>query len=77
MKYRFLLLPQRINIAIMGFLALVVTYGMRACLAIAIVEMVHPANRSETNSSVCPVAVEINDTVVQVNSNQLNLVLVS
>ncbi|XP_055299422.1 sialin-like [Sitodiplosis mosellana] len=54
MSYSYLL-PQRVNIAIMGFLALVVAYTMRACLAVAIIGMVEPMNRTATeNSSICP-----------------------
>lgn len=40
----------------MGFLAIAVAYTMRACLSVAIIEMVVPLNQTESNNSfVCPV----------------------
>ena len=46
-------------------------YGMRACLAVAIVEMVEPVNRTETNSSVCSMTYDgFEDAVAQVNAKK-------
>lgn len=59
----------------MGFLSLVVAYGMRACLSMAIVEMVDQVNRAETNNSVCSMAYNgFEEAIVQVNkkSSQFN-----
>lgn len=51
-------LPQRVITCLMGFLAIVVGYGMRVCLTIAITEMVIPQKHSATknHSFICPVA---------------------
>lgn len=59
-------MPQRINIALMGFLAIVVAYTMRTCLSVAIIEMVVPVNQTGSNDSfVCPM---IDDGVLQDNN---------
>lgn len=48
-------IPQRVITAIMGFLAIVVSYAMRTCLSVAITEMVIPVidRISENKSLVC------------------------
>lgn len=50
-------IPQRVVTVIMGLLAITVGYTMRACLSVAIIEMVIPSNSSEieSNALVCPV----------------------
>lgn len=40
------ILPQRVVLGIMGFLGIVVSFLMRACLSVAITEMVVPVNNT-------------------------------
>lgn len=50
-------IPQRIVLAVMGFLAIAIAYAMRVCLSVAITEMVIKPNRTEQQGnghSVCP-----------------------
>lgn len=49
------MLPQRVIMAIMGFLAVVVGFTMRACLSVAITEMVAPITntKNDSKSTVC------------------------
>lgn len=50
------MLPQRVVLSIILFLGIVVTFAMRACLSIAITEMVVPVNNSPkgNDSLICP-----------------------
>lgn len=50
------MLSQRVVLGIMSFLGTVVTFSMRACLSIAITEMVIPINNtaSSYDSVICP-----------------------
>lgn len=52
----FLGLPQRVILALMGFLALAIAFSMRACLSVAITEMVLPLNNTGkgNESLICP-----------------------
>lgn len=49
------IIPQRVVLSIMGFLAIVNAYTMRICLNVAITEMVmkHPNNASESSGEFC------------------------
>lgn len=49
-------MPQRVILALMGFLALAIAYSMRACLSVAITEMVLPLNNTGkgNESLICP-----------------------
>lgn len=50
-------MPQRIILAIMGFLAIANAYTMRVCLSVAITQMVKKPNlteQAESGHSVCP-----------------------
>lgn len=51
-----MVLPQRVVLSIILFLGIVVSYTMRACLSIAITEMVEPVNNSPkgNDSLICP-----------------------
>uniref|UniRef100_A0A6B2ED52 Putative permease of the major facilitator superfamily protein n=1 Tax=Phlebotomus kandelakii TaxID=1109342 RepID=A0A6B2ED52_9DIPT len=57
---KFFLIPQRVVLAIMGFLAIANAYTMRICLSVAITEMVKkiPHNETEDSGEYCP---EIDD----------------
>ncbi|XP_064549131.1 putative inorganic phosphate cotransporter [Drosophila montana] len=48
------LLPLRIVVTIMGFLALICAYTNRVSMSHVITKLVVPKNRTETNSGVCP-----------------------
>lgn len=52
------IIPQRIILAIMGFLAVAIAYTMRVCLSVAITEMVAKRNATEdahNGLSICPI----------------------
>lgn len=51
------IIPQRVVLSLMGFLGIVVSFTMRACLSIAITEMVVPVNNTgkSDESLICPV----------------------
>lgn len=65
------ILPQRVVMGIMGFLAIAVTFTMRACLSVAITEMVVPFNNSDSNngSFICQV-----DTLPDESGHQKRIV---
>lgn len=50
------MLPQRVILSVMGFFGVTVSFAMRACLSVAITEMIIPMNKTnkENNFSVCP-----------------------
>lgn len=50
------IIPQRVVLSIMGFLAIVNAYTMRICLNVAITEMVvkHPIPENSNGSNYCP-----------------------
>lgn len=50
-------IPQRVMLSIMGFLGIAASFAMRACLSIAITEMVVPLNVVEHSNDtlICPV----------------------
>lgn len=52
-----LLLPERVKIAIMSFLAITIGYIMRACLSIAITQMVQPPIKG--SATVCPIIMQM------------------
>ncbi|KAG4078473.1 hypothetical protein HA402_009185 [Bradysia odoriphaga] len=51
---RFFIVPQRVVLSIMGFLALVNAYTMRITLSVAITEMVVRVNNTEHEDNTCP-----------------------
>lgn len=55
--FRCLILPKRVVLGIMGFFGILVSFTMRACLSIAITEMVVPNTihrEMHNDSSYCP-----------------------
>lgn len=52
---KFFIIPQRVVLAIFGFLAILNAYTMRICLSIAITEMVNKTTSVEQDEGVCPI----------------------
>lgn len=51
------MIPQRVILGVMSFFGIVVAFLMRACLSVAITEMVIPANSTSINNNetlICP-----------------------
>ncbi|KAJ8681208.1 hypothetical protein QAD02_016995 [Eretmocerus hayati] len=62
-KYCCAPIPQRWVFALMGFLALVMAYGMRVSLSIAITEMARPVKTPESRDDTCTRGPSMNNTV--------------
>ncbi|XP_055298964.1 sialin-like [Sitodiplosis mosellana] len=64
-------IPQRVGVSFMSFLAVVVTFSMRMCLSVAITEMVEPLNSIESSneSTIC----SMNSPFIQSSSSAVKM----